>query len=131
VGRLADSIRIELRAGDLVLAYTELDISRFISGESLTIGQLEGRMMLRIEGDQGRRRSGSRDREMSLLTTRVTHTPSDFHRYMDQLDELELPYSFVLTSDSEANTMIVELWLDGSDHNGTDTRATARASPPS
>lgn len=59
---------------------------------------------------------------MSLITIKATITPDDFHRYVDKLDETELPYSFVCTSAKSANPVVLELWLDGASHNGTEVR---------
>lgn len=59
---------------------------------------------------------------MSLLTIRASIEPGDFHRYVDKLDETELPYSFVCASDRAADPMVLDLWVDGADHNGTEVR---------
>ncbi len=55
---------------------------------------------------------------MSEVSINIAVEPVDFHRYMDVLDETELPYHFVLTSEKAANLMVLELQLDGTEHNG-------------
>lgn len=59
---------------------------------------------------------------MRPITVRAAITADDFFNYMHELDRLELPYSFVLDSEALNDPMVLELWVDGSDHNGTNIR---------
>lgn len=59
---------------------------------------------------------------MSLITIRASIEHDDFRRYIAKLGETGLPYSFVCASERAANPVVLDLWADGADHNGTEVR---------